>query len=212
MLIHLLHRIDLTDPAIPISIPGRRWLPLYYCFDSRLTHLGYQLLSDEEMLIHIPRDQGGVTREESWPEDNYPLEFPRVPIAIEPYPYDPTDLDDAYAWAGVFGISQLSTSNQALARTRVAELMDGLGFHTPETDEEFDEALSYPFMQGKPNSRCPNPVCGNHDRQGSMATIAIMPAEPVTGIQTFGSFGDGVIVIFELCPKCQTIQVTNQCD
>ena len=30
ILIHLLHRLDLTDPAIPFSIPGLRWLPLYY--------------------------------------------------------------------------------------------------------------------------------------------------------------------------------------
>ena len=33
ILIHLLHRPDLTDPAVPIAIPRVRWLPLYYCFD-----------------------------------------------------------------------------------------------------------------------------------------------------------------------------------
>ena len=40
ILIHLLHRLDLHDPAIPIAIPGVRWLPFYYCFDFRVNTLG----------------------------------------------------------------------------------------------------------------------------------------------------------------------------
>lgn len=35
LLLHLLHRFDLKDPAVPVAIPGIRWLPLYYCFDFR---------------------------------------------------------------------------------------------------------------------------------------------------------------------------------
>jgi hypothetical protein len=30
ILIHLLHRLNLDDPAIPFTVPGIQWLPLYY--------------------------------------------------------------------------------------------------------------------------------------------------------------------------------------
>src|SRR5262249_50071114 len=113
ILIHLLHRLDLKDPAIPIPIPGIRWLPFYYCFDFRANDLGYRLLSDEELVTFFPTDDPNVSKEESWPDDEgYPLEFPKSSIKIAPYEYDPTDLDDAYQWAGVFGIGKLSNRDQ----------------------------------------------------------------------------------------------------
>src|SRR3954466_15464919 len=45
ILIHLLHRLDMTDPGIPFTIPGVRWLPFYYCFDFRANDLSYRLIS-----------------------------------------------------------------------------------------------------------------------------------------------------------------------
>ena len=57
-------------------------------------------------------------------------------------------------WAGIFGIGKLAKADQAAAKKRVAEEMDGLGLGVPETEKEFQEALSSPFMQGKPDSGC----------------------------------------------------------
>src|SRR5262249_18125580 len=113
ILIHLLHRLDLTDPAIPFSIPGVRWLPFYYCFDFRANDLGYRLISDDELVAFFPTDDPNVSNEESWPDDDYPLEFPKSKIRIGACAYDPTDLNDAYQWAGVFGIGKLTKRDQA---------------------------------------------------------------------------------------------------
>lgn len=212
ILIHLLHRLDLTDPAIPFTIPGIRWLPLYYCFDFRANDVGYQLISDEELVTFFPTDGPNVSKEESWPDDDYPLEFPKSSIKFAIYEYDPTDLEDAYRWAGVFGIGKLSNRDQAAAKKRVAERAEGLGFYAPETEEEFDEALSSPFMQGKPVSPCLNPKCVNRNKKGQSTPIALMPAEPVKGVHTFGRWGGGVQLIFRMCPECYTIRVSNQCD
>lgn len=211
ILIHLLHRLDLEDPAIPISIPGVRWLPFYYCFDFRANDLGYRLVSDESLVTFFPDDDANVTEREEWPDEDYPREFPRSRIGIAPYDFDPTNLDDAYAWAGIFGIGGLSEADQVEAKRRVVEEADLFGFYPPETEEEFGEALTNPFAQGNPNGICPNPHCPNHEQKGQLATIALMPAEPVRGVHTFGRLGDGVQLIFQMCGLCHTIRVSNQC-
>lgn len=212
ILIHLLHRLDLTDPAIPIALPGIRWLPLYYCFDFRATELGYRLISDDELVTFFPTDDPNVSKEESWPDDEgYPLEFPKSEIKIEAFDYDPTRLEDAYRWAGVFGIGKLSERDRDAAKERAANDMEGLGFGVPETESEFEAALSEPFIQGRPNSPCLNPECSNSTEWGRLTTVAIVPAEPVEGIHTFGRWGSEVELIVQMCPKCYTFRVSNQC-
>lgn len=211
ILIHLLHRLDLTDPAIPFTIPGVRWLPIYYCFDFRATALGYRLISDDRLETFFPAYDPHVTEHESWPGEDYPLVFPRSDIAIGAFPYDPTNLDDAFAWCGIFGIEKLSKRNQTHVRKRIAKDADLFGFAIPETDEQFREALSHPFMQGKPNSTCLNPKCPNHEVRGQLSTIALVPAEPVNGVHTFGTLGSGVRLIVELCNRCWTLHVCNEC-
>ncbi len=99
--LHLLHRLDLTDPAVPIDIPGIRWLPLYYCFDSLTSSLGYQLTSEKALTMFFPDDVPKATDREKWPDKDYPLEFTRSGIKIARFDYDPTDLKDAFNWAGV---------------------------------------------------------------------------------------------------------------
>ncbi len=208
--LHLLHRLNLEDPAIPVSIPGVRWLPLYYAFDDRVRGvIGYQLTSDDALSAFFPyRDRGD---REQWPEDGYSLEFPRSEISVSQFEYDPTDLDDAYLWSGIFGIRKLSEKDQAKARKRVSDQMDGLGFARPETDDEFERDFSSPFMQGKPQGGCLNPNCAFHETEGQLSVVALMSGEPVEGVHVFGKWGDGVTLIFQLCPECHSVQVTNQC-
>jgi len=214
ILIHLLHRLGLTDPAVPFTMPGIRWLPFYYCFDFRVNELGYRLISDEELVTFFPKDDPNVSKEESWPDEDYdyPLQFPKSSIKLAPYDYDPTNLEDAYYWAGVFGIGKLSKRDKAAGKKRIAKLMDWLGLGIPETEKDFDEALSSPFMQGKPDSPCLNPKCSNRKKNRQLTVLALMPAEPVKGVYTFGRWGGGVQLIFRMCPKCYTIRVSNQCD
>jgi hypothetical protein len=202
--------LNLDDPAIPLAIPGVRWLPFYYVFDYRANSVGYQLNSEESLQIFFPTDDPNVTDHEEWPDDDYPMEFPRSEISVSPRHYDPTDLDDAYNWSGVFGIGKLSLEDQAKAKKQIADEMDGLGLGRPETDDEYDDCFSSPFMQGKPNNSCLNPDCANHLVPGQLSVIALMSSEPVKGVLTFGKWGGDTTLIFELCPECYTICVSNE--
>jgi hypothetical protein len=42
--------------------------------------------------------------------------------------------------------------------------------------------------------------------------MSVYSTEAAQGVHTFGPWGGGVQLIFELCPKCYTIRVSNQCD
>lgn len=212
ILIHLLHRFDLTDPLIPFTIPGLRWLPFYYCFDFRANELGYRLISDDRMEAFFPKADRNVSKKESSPDDDYPPEFPKSSIKLADYGHDPTDLEDAYEWSGVFGIAKLSPRDQSTAKKRVAKLTKALGIGVPETEQDFDDALCFPFMQGKETSPCLNPKCPNRKKKASLIPLALMPAEPVKGVHTFGRWGGGVQLIIRICPKCYTVRVSNQCD
>lgn len=209
ILIHLLHRFDLTDPAIPITIPGVRWLPFYYCFDFRANDLGYRLVSEDELVTYFPDDDPHVSKEESWPGKDYPKEFPATGITVAPYAYDPTKLTDAFTWGGVFGVGKLSPRDQAKAKKRALDEM--FRPKEPTTDEELLDLFDSPFAQGRPKGKCLNPDCGNHFQAGRLSTIALMPAEPVPGVHVFGEYGGDVTLIFQMCPKCYTIRVSNEC-
>lgn len=209
ILIHLLHRLNLSDPLIPVSFPGVNWLPLYYCFDFRANVLGYRLLSDSRLVTFFPDDDPNVSDHESWPDKNFPLEFPKCDIRLSPFDYDPTDLDDVYAWAGVFGIGRLSPSDQQAVRQRVLDEFDEFDA-PPVTDEEFENALSYPFLHGKPTGCCLNPECDRFRQNRGMQTIALVHSEPIPNIHIWGKWG-GVDLIFQMCASCFAIRVSNQC-
>lgn len=211
ILIHLLHRLDLADPAVPIAIPGVRWLPLYYCFDFRANDLGYRLISDDRLVTYFPEDDPNVTAEEEWPDGDYPAEFPRSPIDVASHPYDPTDADDALRWSGIFGIGQLTPDDRESVRRRLSDHLESIGFDAPETEEEFEEALSHPFLQGKPDSPCLNPECPDRHHKGRLVPIALMPAEPIPGLHLYGRWESGVRLIFRICPRCSTIRASNEC-
>lgn len=208
ILIHLLHRINLRDPSVPIQIPGISWLPLYYVFDFRANDLGYQLTSDDSLQSFFPSDDKHVTTRESWPSKDYPPEFPASDVSIFECQFDPTDPEDAYMWAGVFGVSKLSASDRELVKRRVERDCEYTYDFTDATEEEYDDAMCFPFMQGKPDNRCLNPDCGNHGLNGQLDVIALVPPEPVSGVSLWG--GSDVQLIFELCPLCDTIRSSNQ--
>jgi hypothetical protein len=210
-LLHLLHRINLEDPLINLRIPNVQWLPLYYCFDFRVNEFGYRLTSDQDLQVFFWPNEVNISETESYPGDNFPSHFGRTGIMLDRFPYDPTDRDDAYQMAAVFGLDKLSPDDRAWILEHEADECESLLGHRPESEEETLKSLSHPFAQGRPNSRCPNPNCANNGKPGNVDVIALMPAEPVPGVHTFGQWGDDVELIFELCPRCQTIHVSNQC-
>ena len=99
--LHMLHRFDMNDPLMPIQLPGLRWLPLYYVFDFRANEVGYQLTSDSKMITFFSDNEPNISDAESWPADDFPLEFSSHPIRLALHDFDPTDLDDVARWAGI---------------------------------------------------------------------------------------------------------------
>jgi hypothetical protein len=196
ILIHLLHRFDLSDPTIPIAIPGRRWLPLYYCFDYRANDVGYQLRSDDSLVTFFPSHDRNVTSEETWPYEDYPREFPRSSIQVAAWEYEPTNYQDVYAWRGIFGRGNLSDTDHAAAE----QFAEEMGWEGAE-----------PFIQGEVDDPCLNPMCPNHKIRGRLSTIAVIPAEPITGLELWGYGGNCTQLIYQLCNECHTIRVSNQC-
>jgi hypothetical protein len=209
-LLHLLHRIDLDDPLIGIEIPGAQWLPFYYCFDFRVNALGYRLRTDDELTVFFWPNEPNVSKVESFPNDDFPPEFPRRTVKVVRVPFDPSDPEDAYVFGAIFGLEKLSAKDRAVVLQREADQVDLIEGYRPESEEELLKSLSYPFAQGPPRSRCPNPACANHRTPGGLDVIALMPAEPLRGVRTFGRWSEGVQLIFELCPQCHTIHVSNQ--
>ncbi|MBA2113171.1 hypothetical protein [Bremerella alba] len=213
ILVHLLHCFDLTHRDLPFDLPGMRWLPLYYCFDFRVNTMGYRFRDNQSLEFFFDHDDPYTSASESWPDDNYPEAFPQASIQVEPLPYDPTNLDDAKTWSGVFGIDELSLQDRESLRSEILKFMKLFGEYEPESEEEIWERIHMPFIQGPPESRCLNPTCdfSLKERPGQLCTIAITGNSPIAGVKIFGPHGDGVMLTFQACQKCQTIRVENQC-
>lgn len=209
VLIHLLHRLDLSDPAIPIAIPGVRWLPFYFCFNLHVRNFGYRLISEEMLATYLPDDVPNVADRDAFPTKEFPIEFPRSNIKIGAYAYDPTKLEDAEEWSGVFGIGKLSKADQSVLKKGIAKMTRLTGRPTPKIDSEFEDYLTSPFYQGKYDFTCLNPDCPNHTRKRPLRTIAMMSAEPVEGLLTMGPDAE-VQFIYQICGKCNAIRVSDE--
>lgn len=206
--LHLLHRFDLSDPLIPFSIPGLKWLPLYYVFDFRANQVGYTLSSDSSMTTFFPTDDPNVSSTESWPASDFPMQFAKHPIGISAHSFDPTNLDDSETWAGVFGIDHLTAKQRTTLKKRISKQCKAIGENPPDGDD-LSDFLCSPFWQGPPGNGCLNPDCKKHQLPNCLNVFAIVPYEPIPGLQIWG--GADVQTIFEICPNCYTIRASNQC-
>jgi hypothetical protein len=114
--------------------------------------------------------------------------------------------------AAIFGIEKLSAEDRNWVLEQEAQQVEMIEGYRPDTEKELLECMSHPFAQGRPNSRCPNSRCSHNTIAGSLEVIALMPANPVPNVYTFGRSGNDAQLIFEQCAKCHTIHVSNQCN
>lgn len=205
---HLVYLFDLNDPEVPWELPDNCWLPLYYCFDFRVKTIAYQLESDESIRFFIDLNQAHTTEHEEWPADDFPMQFPSHPVTIEPYEYEPQDVDDAYLFAGVFGTDHLSAYDWEGLKQRIFDDAEEYDLPMPETDEDLQEFLEMPFLNGKPESRCLNPECKFAGQAGDdqLQPIALVPGCPAEDVHLFGEHGDFTRVYFQLCRACRTMR------
>ncbi|WP_145369521.1 hypothetical protein [Maioricimonas rarisocia] len=147
-----------------------------------------------------------VSEDEEFPFDNYPLEFPRVPVRVDDCGYDPTDLRDAVAFAGVFGIDELAPADyqKALAWQREYAVRNPAA-----SDAEVVASFCDPLVQECPSWHCLNPECRLFKSRTSILPFCVVSNDPVKGFYLFEEFGD-VQVIFEVCCECGLILASNQ--
>src|SRR4051812_47957285 len=107
--IHLLYRLNQSDPVVNLNIPGVRWLPLCYHFSYAAYDgtLIYRVLMGDEIELIRPTD---AQFDPEFPFPGFPKGFPPAPFAFEQQPYDPTRAEDALELAAVFGLDDLSES------------------------------------------------------------------------------------------------------
>lgn len=208
--VHLLFRLDLNDARLGLTLPGARWLPLLCAIRYGACDLAYRALSDTRVEIVMQAAQ------EAWhdyPRHSYPDALPARPLDLTAQDWDPDRPETVLPHIGVLGCEELTPSQfEALAR-----YVDSEGLYDPEihTDwenvEEFvREAAAYPFLQGKPEGRCPDPACGRYGQYRGMHTFVVFEADSEQAKSLWGD-AENLLLSYRICPECSTILACNEC-
>lgn len=198
--LHLIYRLDLSDPSVPIELPGIDTLPLLYPFhyDSNCC---YRVLSNIEVELVSPDGNGYLS-----PPWDAPKSFPRSDTSFTRKPYDPTVAEDALRWKGIFGWKELSRKEKDRALELVQQMTDLSIEDMPDDDWTYEQVIhnmyESPFSQGRPLGSCMN--CEARD----MSVIALQD-EPVPRELIWPD--KYVQTIWQECESCHCISVTNQC-
>lgn len=211
---HVLFRLNMADPAVGVNLPGVQWLPLLCGIRYGACGLGYRILSDSTIKILYQKESKAW---KGFPYDDYPDKLPEKPLTLKDANYDPDKPKDAYALAGVFG-SEVLTPRQfeRLARYLVDEELypdpELFGGEWESPEEYLRIAHSWPFVQGRPDEGCPGRNCPNHGQRGSLRTYAVFE-ELEKDVHRFlwGPNGPFLQIIYQICPKCNAVRVSNQC-
>lgn len=208
--VHLMFRFDTTDLAVNATVPGVRWLPLLCAVRYDACNLGYRVVSDVEVRI--------LRMEHRKPDKSYrdgcPDVLPSQPVSLVETPYNPDDISDVTFHAGVFGYDGLSPAQYAKVVRRAER--DAPAFGYGESVDEFLSMQCGPYFQGRPTDDCPTRACGNHGRPSSLRTVAVYIEDPIdwqkpTSPPAWWPDASGLMIVWQICPKCSAIQVTNQC-
>jgi hypothetical protein len=108
--LHLLFDLNTEDPAVGVTLPKARWLPLLCAVRYGACDLGYRVVSDKRVKILYLAE---ATAWEGFPYDGYPEQFKARPVAFEEGSYDPGSVSDALLYGGVFGYGALSPRQYA---------------------------------------------------------------------------------------------------
>ncbi len=194
--LHLLYTFDTNDPLFPVSIPGIRYLPLFYCFPYNAGDLGYRMISEDQIeILHLTPKR----TEPNFPYPNYPDHFSETSVKLVPITYEEHKTLVHYL-----------TYEQHFLKSFLSE-----------TDRNFIKENAYPFTQlggiqrmwqGIPEINCPNKRCENHKLGVSQEVFAVVWNQPVPDVFLWSEDSDDEIqIIFQICTNCQAISVCNRC-
>jgi hypothetical protein len=206
--VHLLLRLNTSDPAVGVTLPNTRWLPIFCAIRYGACSLGYRVVSHNRVSILYQAEQ---TAWDGFPYFGYPASLPAEPITLKEKIYDPAKVEGIIAYAAVFGYGELSSKQHGklirfVEKHRFAEVT---GFSSAV--EWLQKGNGYPFVQGPPEDACPDPDCSNHDRKSSLRTFALFEEGPDRTRRLWGQNCGSLQIICQICPKCSAIHVSNQC-
>lgn len=205
--IHRLYQVDFSDPNVPPVPKMEAIVELYYCFDFRESVIGYFPGMPGELFFDA--DYEFTSDHESFPFEDYPTEFPRVPVRVDAVDYDPKNLEDALAFAGVFGIGELAPAKYKKAMALQREFYEMAMNEPAASDKDVLASFCAPLLQECPSWSCLNPECRSYKSKASVVPFCVVSNSPVNGVCLFGQLAD-VQVIFEVCCECGMILASNQ--
>jgi hypothetical protein len=212
--VHLLFRLNMTDPAVGITLADLQWLPLLCAIRYGACHLGYRILSDSAVKILYQNESKAW---DGFPYNDYPDKLPEQSLILKEVKYNPNKPKDAYVLAGIFGSEVLTPRQFArLASFLVEEELypepELYGGEWESPEEYLRIAHCWPFVQGRPHEACPDRNCPNHGQRGSLRIFAVFE-EREKEVHRFlwGPGGPFLQIIYQICPKCSAIRVSNQC-
>lgn len=199
--LHLVYNFDCRDPLVPVSVAGARYLPLYYCFPYNAGAVGYRVVSDTEIEILYMETKEVM---HDFPYENYPHEFPEMPVSLTPISYEEQKTLVYY----------MECEDYNLTRK-----------HFSKEDRAFLKQSGYPFTQlggiqrmwqGVPDVPCPNKKCKNHKYTCFMQVFAVVWNQPVPKVYLWDNDPESrddweIQTIFQVCPLCQSIYACNRC-
>jgi hypothetical protein len=187
--LHLLFNLDLSDPCCRIDFPNVRFLPLYYAFQYDASALWYCVVSDTAIeIVH----QAKTVWLDDFPFKGYPAEFP--PSAIE--------VGEPRA------VTEFLNSRTESGSTVWEDWAANVSEQGNLPDHNDMIACHALLWQGAPKTACRNRTC---NRQ-TMDILAVIEPNPVANVSLWGEYDDeGIQIIYQCCPRCRIIYVTNQC-
>jgi hypothetical protein len=176
---HLSFTLDLTDPKLELKIPGVRWLALYNAFQYDSSAIQYRIVSDSEVQIVY---QERLYYTPDFPYERFPEQLPLLRATVG----DPQEVtfDDEKEWSWrelycVEGDDSPPDRNQLCALEAGIHQMQFVGL-TP----------------------CRH--CGTR-----MNLLAAFTGDFVEYDFSIWEGNPYVVIVYQLCPECQTIQAEN---
>lgn len=177
----LLYTLDLTDPAIPLEIPGCRYLCLYNAFQYAQPQIQYRLKSDSEVEFIYQEDLEVSNEAPFLPDGKYPDVLPEA-VAI------------------VLGESEELVFEDDLEEFWWDDLEDPE--HTaPLPDRNQLCALSGGVNQMQIFGRTKCKACGE-----IMNYLASIRREPEEDVISLWGGEEYVVILYQICPACYTIE------
>jgi len=193
--LHLVYTFDTADPAFPLQIPGIRFLPLYYPFPYDAGACGYRVKSEIEIEVFYMETK---KVERDFPFADYPLQFPERSVRLASISYEQHKSLVFYLEAGVAALS--GADREMIAKDYQYPFTQLGGIHR--------------MWQGIPTVACPNPSCEYSKYECLMDVFAVVWNEPHPGVFLWDretADNCDVQIIFQICPKCQSIHACNRC-